>query len=191
MGLNLKNASLLYLRFSRPDGPGSLSSERATGFQPWGPGWCDEWLRLLELGHGQGSEKWKMWQRRVCIKLEDSACLLWVVMAHGVCLLQLFDGLVLGYLVPHPGFRPKRRAQLQGGVGVSCLCEVLRRGHQMGPEWVRNSKNVRLSSGVGSCWTWPSGTRSSRAGAGARIGGPTGGVPRELMFWNGRSLLGA
>ena len=46
----------------------------------------------------------ELWQRWVCISLEDSACLLWVVTAYGVCLLQLFVGFYLGYLVPHPGF---------------------------------------------------------------------------------------
>ncbi len=45
-----------------------------------------------------------MWQRWVFINLDDSARLLWVVAADGLCLTQLFGGLVLGFLVPRPGF---------------------------------------------------------------------------------------
>ena len=90
----------------------------------------------------------EIWQRWVFIKLEDSACLMWVVTAHGVCLLQLVDGPILGVLVSGLWFEQSAVRNSKGELGFRTLARF-----QTCYKWLQNGaefKNLRPSSGVGS-----------------------------------------
>ena len=70
--------------------------------------------------------------------LEDSACLLWVVTAHGVCLLHLFEGLVLAYLVPPPFFAQSAARNSKGELVFRAFARCFRGD----TKWARNGHGI-------------------------------------------------
>ena len=88
------------------------------------------------------------WQGGVAINVEDSACLMWLVTAAGVCLLPLFGGPILGVLVSGLWFEQSAVRNSKGELGFRTLARF-----QTCYKWLQNGaefKNLRPSSGVGS-----------------------------------------